>query len=104
MVAGTVVVHEVDDAGNSYWYSEERAVSAPVVGHAVAALTQDEFLLIETFLARRIDLSNLQRLQAAQQIAERMGGRLNIPKTERPSDEDFLEEVARRYRDAVRHT
>jgi uncharacterized RDD family membrane protein YckC len=103
MVAGTVVVHEVEDVGNPYWYSNDRAQSAPAISQSVIALTREEFLLVETFLSRRIDLSNLQRLQAAQQIAARIGGRLNIPPQERSSDEDFLEEVSRRYRDAIRH-
>jgi len=58
--------------------------------------------LIEAFLSRRLDIPNLQRLQSAQMIANRIGDRLNIPKTERPVDEAFLEEVSRRYRDSSR--
>jgi hypothetical protein len=74
------------------------------VNHEVAALTEQEFQLVETFLTRRLDIPNLQRLSSAQVIADRMGERLHIPKDQRPSDEAFLEEISRRYRDAVRRS
>jgi uncharacterized RDD family membrane protein YckC len=102
MVAGTVVVHEVEEQGSAYWYGRERAASAPAVSQAVADLNAQEFQLIETFLSRRLDIPNLQRLQSAQQIADRIGDRLNVPRGQRLVNEDFLEEVARRYRDAGR--
>lgn len=102
MVAGTVVVHEVEEQSVSYWYNEDRSAAKPVVTQPVVNLTPQEFQLIETFLSRRLDIPNLQRLQSAQMIANRIGDRLNIPKTERPVDEAFLEEVSRRYRDSVR--
>lgn len=103
MVAGTVVVHEVEEQSVSYWYGEDRSANAPRVTHTVSVLTQQEFQLIEAFLARRLDIPNLQRLQSAQMIANRMGERLNIPKSDRPVDEAFLEEVSRRYRDSFRN-
>jgi uncharacterized RDD family membrane protein YckC len=104
MVAGTVVVHEIDDTGVSYWYGQEKSAAAPSVSHEVAALTDQEFQLIETFLARRLDIPNLQRLASAHAIADRMGERLHIPKEQRPSDEAFLEEISRRYRDVMRRS
>ncbi len=102
MVAGTVVVHEVEEQSVSYWYSQEKSAYVPAVNQPVTALTAQEFQLIEAFLARRLDIPNLQRLQSAQTIADRIGTRLNVPKAERPVDEGFLEEVSRRYRDTVR--
>jgi len=104
MVAGTVVVHEVEEQGVFYWYGQGKSASAPSVTHEVAALTEQEFQLVETFLARRLDIPNLQRLESGRAIAERMGDRLHIPKEQRPSDEEFLEEISRRYRDVVRRT
>ena len=102
MVAGTVVVHEVEEQGVFYWYGQEKSASAPSVTHEVATLTEQEFQLVETFLTRRLDIPNLQRLASAQAIATRMGERLHIPQEQRPSDEAFLEEISRRYRDSVR--
>lgn len=102
MVAGTVVVHEVEEQSVSYWYGQEKTAFVPAVNQPVTALTAQEFQLIEAFLARRLDIPHLQRLQSAQTIADRIGSRLNVPKAERPVDEGFLEEVSRRYRDTVR--
>ncbi len=102
MVAGTVVVHEVEEQGASYWYGREKPASVPSVGQGVSGLTAQEFQLIETFLSRRLDIPNLQRLESARQIADRIGDRLGIPGPERPINEEFLEEVARRYRDSPR--
>lgn len=104
MVAGTVVVHEVVEQGVFYWYGQEKAASAPSVTREVAMLTEHEFQLVETFLTRRLDIPNLQRLASAQAIAERIGERLHIPKEQRPSDEAFLEEISRRYRDSARRS
>jgi uncharacterized RDD family membrane protein YckC len=104
MVAGTVVVHEVEEQGVFYWYGQQKSASAPSVTQEVAALTEQEFQLVETFLARRLDIPNLHRLASARVIADRMGERLHIPKEQRPVDEEFLEEISRRYRDAVRRS
>ena len=101
MVAGTVVVHEVAEQGDSYWYARQSTSSALPVA-AVTTLTAQEFQLIETFLNRRLDLPNLQRMQSAQEIANHIGRRLNVAPEQRPSHEDFLEDVSRRYRDSVR--
>ncbi len=102
MVAGTVVIHEVEEQGVFYWYGHEKSSAAPSVSREVAALTEQEFQLIETFLTRRLDIPSQQRVASAQAIADRMGERLNIPKDQRPSDEAFLEEISRRYRDVAR--
>lgn len=102
MVAGTVVVHEVEEQSVSYWYGQERGAFVPKVTQPVTALTPQEFQLIEAFLARRLDLADAQRQQSAQMIADRIGDRLGVPKNERPVDEAFLEEVSRRYRDTAR--
>jgi uncharacterized RDD family membrane protein YckC len=104
MVAGTVVVHEVEEQGVFYWYGQEKSALAPSVTHEVAALAEQEFQLVETFLARRLDIPNLQRLASAQAIANRMGERIHIPKDQRTSDEAFLEEISRRYRDVPRRS
>jgi uncharacterized RDD family membrane protein YckC len=102
MVAGTVVVHEIQEQGDSYWYAQERTSAMSPPAEAIGALTEQEFQLIETFLNRRLDLPNLQRLQSAKDIADRIGAHLKVAPADRPSPEDFLEEVSRRYRDTAR--
>jgi uncharacterized RDD family membrane protein YckC len=102
MVAGTVVVHELQDQGDSYWYGQKStAVATPPV-EAISAMTAQEFQLIETFLNRRLDLPYEQRQKTAVTIADQMGTRLNVAPADRPSPESFLEELSRRYRDAAR--
>lgn len=102
MVAGTVAVHEVQEQGDSYWYASERPAAVAPIGDKIAALSAQEFQLIETFLNRRLDLPLDQRAQTAQNIANRIGDHLAVAVADRPSNEDFLEEVARRYREAAR--
>lgn len=102
MVAGTVVIHEVQEQGDSYWYSQKSAEASPVSPEAISAMTAQEFQLIETFLNRRLDLPLDQRQQTAHNIADRMGARLNVAAADRSSPENFLEELSRRYRDSAR--
>lgn len=101
MVAGTVVVHEVEEVSVSYWYGQEKQTASAPASLPANVLTPQEFQLIETFLSRRLDIPNLQRLQSAQMIADRIGDRLKVAKADRPVDEAFLEEVSRHYRDTT---
>jgi len=102
MVAGTVVVHELQEQGDSYWYSQQSTTTDASVVEVVAAMTPQEFQLIETFLNRRLDLPYDQREKTAISIADRIATRLNVAAADRPSPESFLEELSRRYRDAAR--
>ena len=102
MVAGTVVVHELQDKGDSYWYGQQSMAATTPSVEVITAMTAQEFQLIETFLNRRLDLPYEQRQKTAIDIADHIGTRLNVPPTDRPSPENFLEELSRRYRDAAR--
>lgn len=84
MVAGTVVVHELQEQGDSYWYAQQSSAPTSASVEAISTMTAQEFELIETFLNRRLDLP------------------LNVPPSDRPSPENFLEEISRRYRDTAR--
>ena len=103
MVAGTVVIHELQEQGDSYWYAQKSDVVVIPSVEAVTAMTAQEFQLIETFLNRRLDLPYEQRQRTAQNIADHIGGRLNVPPADRTSPENFLEELSRRYRDNARY-
>lgn len=102
MVAGTVVVHELQEQSDSYWYAQQSSAPTSASVEAITAMTSQEFQLIETFLNRRLDLPYPQRLASAKKIADKMGERLNVPPADRPSPENFLEEISRRYRDTAR--
>ncbi len=76
--------------------------SALAASDVAASLTLQELELIETFLSRRLDLAPQVREQTAQVIADRIARKLNMPADARHSAEDFLEGVAREFRDAAR--
>jgi hypothetical protein len=102
MVAGTVVVHELQEQGDSYWYAQQSTAATTPSVEAITAMTAQEFQLIETFLNRRLDIPYEQRQQTARSIADNIGVRLNVPLADRTSPENFLEDLSRRYRDNAR--
>jgi uncharacterized RDD family membrane protein YckC len=100
MVAGTVVVHE-SEASDTLWYADSSR--KPAALHDVASrLSENEFRLIEAFLARRLDLDLELRRKTAAGIAARLSEKLQLNAANRVPDEDFLEDVARLYRDQAR--
>ncbi len=101
MVAGTVVVHEPEHADDVLWYANSSRTPA-AHGNVSASITAAEFQLIEAFLARRLDLAPEVRQQQAYIIATRVAGKLNLTAQHGP-DEDFLEDVAREYRNSSRY-
>jgi ubiquitin len=50
-----------------------------------------------------LDLTPEVRQQQAEIIANRVGVKLKIDHEDRPPNEDFLEDVARHYRDGARY-
>ena len=98
-VAGTVVVYERPIE----WTAEAHGTSAGPEPHMIALpvgvrLSADEFLLIETFFARRHQLTPGIRAEVARQIVERLASRLGIAPQDRKSPEALLESLARFYR------
>jgi uncharacterized RDD family membrane protein YckC len=99
-VAGTVVVYDrplelIADAGLAS-ASREAVVAGPLP--AGVRLSSDEFLLIESFLLRRHQLSLGVRDQLARQIVHRIASRLGITLEYRKGQEALLEELANAYR------
>jgi uncharacterized RDD family membrane protein YckC len=96
-VAGTLVVHETSDREPQVFFS-----GAPMGDYVVpqaAGLTLQEAELIETFLARRLDIPPDVRVSNARRIAQMIGTRLNIlPETRPANDEQFLELLLREFR------
>jgi uncharacterized RDD family membrane protein YckC len=99
-VAGTVVIYEKPvefetDARRASSAQETTTGSALPAG---ASLSTDEFLLIDSFLERRHQLSLTVRQQLARQIVEKVAGRLGIPPQNQTSPEALLEQLAKSYR------
>lgn len=99
-VAATLVVHDRPAAGMPLLPSV--AGAAPVPADALARLTADELVLIETYLQRREDLEWVVRERMADQIAERILLKAGLQRGPGTSIDDFLESIARRIRDVGR--
>jgi uncharacterized RDD family membrane protein YckC len=96
-VAGTLVVHE-SSAREAELFFNTPAQSGSVF-HQAAALTLQEVELMETFLARRLDIPPEVRRVNAARIANMVATRLGIPPETRPEDnENFLELMVREFR------
>jgi uncharacterized RDD family membrane protein YckC len=96
-VAGTLVVHETSDRESALFFNTP-ANSQFAIPQA-SQLTLQEAELIETFLARRLDIPAEIRQQSGQRIADMVSTRLGIPSDVRPVDnENFLELLVKEFR------
>ncbi len=96
-VAGTIVVHESSDRESSLFFNTPTRTDFTL--HQAARLTLQEAELIETFLARRLEIPPEVRKFNGQRIADMISARLNIPPESRPPDnENFLELMVREFR------
>jgi uncharacterized RDD family membrane protein YckC len=102
MVAGTVVVHVTRGVADTKWYASA-AVGGQSLGDLAGSVTPAEFKLIETFLARRLELPAEVRRRQGEAIAQRIADRLNVSGETRLGNEELLEEIARSYRDGGRY-
>lgn len=101
-VAGTIVVHESSDRESSLFFNTPTRTDFTL--HQAAGLTLQEAELIETFLARRLEIPPEVRKFNSQRITEMISARLNIPPESRPPDnETFLELMVREFRSRAQY-
>jgi len=100
-VAGTVVVHEKKAEAAEPFFNLQQSSQLPA--YPVTRLSNTELVLIETFLARRLDLTAEVRTATAKRIAEHILQKLQLEVQPQSDNEDFLETVAREYRDSLRY-
>ena len=101
-VAGTIVVHESSDRESSLFFNTPTRSDFTL--HQAAGLTLQEAELIETFLARRLEIPPEVRKFNAQRITDMISERLNIPPEARPPDnENFLELMVREFRSRAQY-
>jgi len=101
-VAGTIVVHESSDRESSLFFNTPTRTDFTL--HQAAGLTLQEAELIETFLARRLEIPPEVRKFNGQRITEMISARLNIPAESRPPDnETFLELMVREFRSRAQY-
>jgi hypothetical protein len=101
-VAGTLVVHESSDREANVFFNTPSKTEFAL--HQAAGLTLPEAELIETFLARRLEIPLEVRRFNGQRIADMISARLNIPRESRPADnENFLELMVREFRSRAQY-
>ncbi len=101
-VAGTLVVHESSDRETNLFFNTPTQTDFTL--HQAAGLTLQEAELIETFLARRLEIPPEVRAFNSKRIAEMITTRLNIPPEARPTDnENFLELMVREFRNRAQY-
>lgn len=106
MVAGSLVVHESRPVAiETSWAApvESGSSLSPLARTRLARLSHQDLELVETFLQRRLDLTTAVRLKLEDQICEKLGERLGIPRGERPHSLAFLESLAGELRDQLRY-
>lgn len=105
LVAGTVVVHETAEA-TAYPIWNEPAQAAPAgAALEVARLTPQDLQVIETFLARKIDLPPEVRQATARKLADKYVAKMELADSTEAQlrPEDFLEGLVRQLRGAARY-
>ena len=100
-VAGTIVIHYTKTSEVKPNWTSTR--STETTFHLeLSNLSEQDLILIETFLHRRLDLEDMVRFNTAVQLAEMIQRKTGVAKPAKQSDEDFLEVTARQVRDQAR--
>ena len=103
LVAGTLVVHD-RKAQESDLFFNTATKNPEFAVYQVGRLGVAEIELIETFLARRLDIPPDVRTQSALRIANMISAKLEIDPQTRPADsENFLELVVQEFRNRAQY-
>lgn len=102
-VAGTLVVHDKKSREGDLFFNTPQQTPEFTVYQA-GHLGAPEIELIETFLARRLDIPPDVRRQNAIRIADMIAAKLGIDPATRPADhENFLELVVKEFRNRAQY-
>jgi len=102
-VAGTIVIHDKKTKESDLFFNTPGQKGEFAVYQA-GRLGVPELELIETFLARRLDIPPEVRRQSAARIADVICARLGIDPQSRPADtENFLELVVKEFRSRAQY-
>jgi uncharacterized RDD family membrane protein YckC len=100
-VAGTIVVHDKKSLAVKPEWSTASS-SSPDGSAAYGSLTDQDLIIIETFLHRRWELDAVVRLNTAIRISDRLQQKTDLARDPGHTDEEFLEAVAHKLRDQAR--
>jgi uncharacterized RDD family membrane protein YckC len=101
-VAGTIVVHERKSVEVKPDWSTPEQTQPVETTTEYNLLSEEDLVVIETYLHRRWDLDPLVRIKTAISIVERIRAKSGLFPDSEQNDDDFLEMVARRIRDQAR--
>jgi len=100
-VAGTIVIHDKPtDEVKPDWSFERPAQNT--FHPELASVSEQDLMVVETFLHRRLDLDPMVRLNTAVRLSEMIQRKTGLTRAPEQSDEDFLESIARQVRDQAR--
>jgi uncharacterized RDD family membrane protein YckC len=103
LVAGTVVVHEGRGSGAvAGWMTDPKADTGRPPRREGSRLSIDELAVIETFLARRLDLDPAVQTSTEANIVARVTARTGLRPASNQPRVEFLEQIAREARDVIR--
>ncbi|HLJ28879.1 MAG TPA: RDD family protein [Candidatus Angelobacter sp.] len=102
-VAGTLVVHDRKAQESDLFFNTPQK-TPEIALYQAGRLGVPEVELIETFLARRLDIPPDVRKQSATRIADMICSKLGIDPGSRPADnENFLELIVREFRSRAQY-
>ena len=100
-VAGTIVIHDKPTSEVKPDWNFSQATEA-AFRPELSNVSEQDLIVIETFLHRRLDLEGMVRLNTAIRLCELIQLKIGLTKLEGQSDEEFLETLARQVRDRAR--
>jgi len=100
-VAGTIVIHDKRIETVKPDWDFGRSVDANLRPE-LSNISEQDLMVIETFLHRRVELEDFVRLNTAIQLSEMIQRKSGLTRAAGQSDEEFLEFVARQVRDQAR--
>lgn len=100
-VAGTIVIHDKTTAEVKPDWSFTKSTDS-AFHPELSKVSEQDLIVIETFLHRRLDLEGMVRLNTAIRLCEVVQRKTGLTKAANQSDEEFLEALARQVRDQAR--
>lgn len=100
-VAGTMVIHDKAIETVKPDWDFGRSVDANLRPE-LSNISEQDLMVIETFLHRRVDLESMVRFNTAVRLSEMIQRKSGLTRVAGQSDEEFLEYIARQVRDQAR--
>ena len=100
-VAGTIVIHDKSTSEVKPNWDFARPAET-IFRPELAKISEQDLIVVETFLHRRVELEPMVRFNTAMQLSEMIQRKSGVARTPEQSDEDYLEWIARQIRDQAR--